>query len=175
MIPRWLRSAQADLEAGVREIPGPAAHPRILEWFAACGQASWAKSDEIANCAAFVGAHLVAAGIPLPKLPLRARSYLEVGAPLPIDRLEHLPEGAILVFSRGAGPQPGPDVLDAPGHTGFFCGLAAPGRVLCLGANQGDELCVAIYPATRLLGARWPTAAWYAAAKNPGNPKIRTI
>jgi len=150
-------SAHRDLLAGVMEIPGPRAHPRILEWFAACGEA-WVRSDETPSCGAFVGAHLVAAGYRPPPLPLRARSYLRFGASLAIDRLEDVPRGAILVFARGADPQPGPDVLDAPGHTGFCAGLASrnPERLLCLGANQGDEVCIAIYPAARLLGARWP-------------------
>ena len=52
-----------------------------------------------------------------------------------------------------SGAQPGPEVLDAAGHVGFFAALE-PGRILLLGGNQANSVTVSSYPSDRLLGVR---------------------
>ena len=57
------------------------------------------------------------------------------------------------MLSRGVGAQPGPDVIAAPGHVGFFAGLDGA-HVLLLAGNQGDAVTVAPFDRTRVLGVR---------------------
>jgi uncharacterized protein (TIGR02594 family) len=152
MEPAWLRFAYEELRKGIREQPGESSESRILRYFEQIG-ASNVQSDETAWCAAFVGSCLSRAGIELPEPRLRARSYLGWGARL---SAVHPPVGAILVLTRGHGPQPGREVLDAPGHVGFFWGHSEPGCVLLLGGNQGNRVGINTYYIHRLLGVRWP-------------------
>ncbi|MCL2915995.1 hypothetical protein L2725_19835 [Shewanella corallii] len=59
----------------------------------------------------------------------------------------------MVILKRGKGAQPGPDVIKAPGHVGFFAGFDG-NDVLVLGGNQSDEVNVGRYPASKLLGIR---------------------
>jgi len=56
-------------------------------------------------------------------------------------------------LQRGTGKQPGPEVLDAPGHVGFYAGVEGS-KVMLLGGNQGDSVSVSRYPKTQILGIR---------------------
>lgn len=142
---RWLEYAWT--EEGVAEVKGPQANPTIVEYFAAVGRPE-ITSDEISWCAAFVGACLKRADVPLPlakdKL-LLARSYLDVGTPIDVAR-----PGAIAVFTRG-------DPAGWQGHVGFVVGETAT-HVAVLGGNQSNKVCVAHFPKSQLLGLRWPIA-----------------
>jgi len=151
--PAWLDWAVGEWRADVREVPGPEHHPRILEYFRLCG-ADWVTDDETPWCAAAVGAALVSTlpGIVLPRGPLRARSYLAWGERMVAEASR---PGALAVFSRGAGAQPGPEVIDAPGHIAILL-ASASSEVFVLGANQGDAWSIRAYPHSRLLGLRWP-------------------
>ena len=64
-----------------------------------------------------------------------------------------MPGFDVVILRRGGGDQPGPEVLDAPGHVGFFAGHEDP-NVLLLGGNQGDSVSVAPFAAARILGVR---------------------
>jgi hypothetical protein len=57
------------------------------------------------------------------------------------------------VLKRGGGRQPGPEVLNAPGHVGFYAGTEGS-KVLVLGGNQSDEVNISRYPKNRILGIR---------------------
>ena len=103
--------------------------------------ASREPHDEVAWCAAFVGACLERAGLATTR-SLMARSYLRWGA-----ALDELRSGAVAVLSRGTDP--------AAGHVGFLIGETA-GHVILLGGNQSDAVTVAAFPNSRLLGLRWP-------------------
>jgi uncharacterized protein (TIGR02594 family) len=80
-----------------------------------------------------------------------ARSWLEWGVGLDVP-----PYGCITVLQRGRGPQPGPEVVDAPGHVGFFLGMANEMDILLLGGNQSNSVNVSLYPKHRVLSHRWP-------------------
>lgn len=141
---KWLETAWS--QVGVEETGGPAATPEIVAYFRDAGRPEVA-SDEVAWCAAFVGACLARNGIH-PALPrggeLRARAYLEVGTAIDSPRI-----GAIAVFRRGSNP--------ALGHVGFVTG-ASKTHIALLGGNQANTVSVAQWPKSALLGLRWPEA-----------------
>jgi len=145
-LPPWLTIALKDL--GVREIPGPEAHPRIVKWFDNTTLRS--TSDEVPNCAAAVCTWLEEAEVFSPR-NARARSFETWGDEL--DLAGPLPIGAVMVFARG---KPG----SGQGHVGLYCGgnqnRNGGGRVALLGANQGDLCCIKRTPCNALLSARWP-------------------
>ena len=148
--PRWLELAWADL--GVAEGPGEANNPRVVRYYADAGHPE-VRADEVAWCAAFVGACLERAGVGSTR-SLMARSYLAWGEALAEPRT-----GAITVLSRGDDP--------SLGHVGFLVGLTASDIVLLAG-NQGDAVSVQAFPRSRVVGVRWPSSA---AATPPSAPK----
>src|SRR5438128_1847520 len=139
--PRWLELAWADL--GVAEGPGDANNPRVVRYYADAGHPE-VRADEVAWCAAFVGACLERAGVACTR-SLMARSYLDWGQALNDPRT-----GAVAVLSRGGDP--------SLGHVGFLIGLTASDVVLLAG-NQGDAVSVQAFPRARLVGLRWPPGA----------------
>ena len=133
---------------GVREISGEASNPHILTMLRL--DSKWPKGDETPWCSAFTNYICWLLRLPRSK-SLRARSWLDVGVPVDINR------GAagfdVVILKRGTGRQPGPENTTAPGHVGFFAGTAAQ-HVLVLGGNQKDAVNVRPYPRSRVLGIR---------------------
>jgi len=136
--PVWMAAAWAEL--GQREVVGDDDNARIRAFFREVGQPA-SLHDEVAWCAAFVGACLERGGLASTR-SLMARSYLRWG-----EKLDDGCLGAVAVLARGSDP--------AAGHVGFLVG-ATRSEVVLLGGNQGDAVSVAAYPRTRLLGLRWP-------------------
>ncbi len=136
--PDWL--VWAWREFGVHEVAGSGNNSRILEMFEAVGHAA-IKDDDVAWCAAFLGACLERSGQASTK-SLRARSYLSWGTPIEEPR-----SGAIAVLSRGSNP--------ALGHVGFIVGLS-DAHIFLLGGNQSDSVNVAAFEKSRVLSYRWP-------------------
>lgn len=133
---------------GVKEIPGRESNDQVLAMLRL--DDSWPADDDVAWCSAF--ANYVAWLLRLPRSKsLRARSWLRVGHPV---QLEHAAIGFDIVVLKSAGSgQPGPDVIEASGHVGFFAGLEGS-RLLILGGNQGNSVNVSSYAKSRLLGVR---------------------
>lgn len=146
--PLWLRIARRELHDGVKEVSGPGDNPRIVQYHAATSGAF--EDDEVPWCSSFVNWCMDQAGISRTN-SARARSWLAWG-----KGITHPPIGAITILSRGVGPQPGPEVIKAPGHVGFYLGEASASEILLLGGNQGDAVNVRAYPAAAVLGFRWP-------------------
>ena len=92
-------------------------------------------NDEVAWCAAFLGACLERAGVASTR-SLMARSYLDWGEPL----ARSLATGAVAVLSRSSDP--------SLGHVGFLVGETAADIIL-LGGNQGDAVTVQAFPRSR--------------------------
>lgn len=140
---KWLDAAFAEL--GQAEIPGSAANPHILQFFADVGLPG-IKSDETSSCAAFVGACLVRSGISLDPIPVGeralARSYTKIGTPISVPRV-----GAICVLPRGN--------VDWQGHTGFVTAFDDT-RVRLLGSNQGNTVKEAWFARKGEIGYCWP-------------------
>ena len=144
--PDWLEWAWREL--GVREQAGSRDNPRIRAMFKDAGHADIAR-DEVAWCAAFVGACLERSGRRSTR-SLMARSYLGWGVPLEAAQL-----GALAVLSRDSDP--------ALGHVGFIVGEAGE-QFQLLGGNQGQEVSVQSFPKSRVIGLRWPKDASSAAS-----------
>ncbi len=135
--PKWLAHGWAEL--GQKEVSGSKDNPRIVSYFADVGRGD-IRNDEVAWCAAFVGACLARAGVEGTG-SLLARSYLSWG----IKAKQRY--GAVAVLSRGRNPR--------QGHVGFLVGEDDK-RVWLLGGNQANRVSVAAYDKSRLLGLRWP-------------------
>lgn len=136
--PKWLAEAWGYL--AVSERPGAASDPQIRAFYETVGHAE-ISDDSVPWCAAFVGACLERSGVGSTR-SLLARSYLDWGEPKDAARF-----GSIAVLSRGTDT--------GAGHVGFVVGETDTNLVL-LGGNQSDEVSVAAFPKSRLLGVRWP-------------------
>lgn len=134
---------------GVKEVAGSTSNSQVLAFLRLDN--AWPSGDEVAWCSAFV--NYVAWLLRLPRSKnLAARSWLGVGQPVQIKDAK---VGDVVIIKRGEGSQPGPEVLAAPGHVGFFAGYdAATDKIHILGGNQGDSVSVASFAGIRLLGIR---------------------
>ena len=133
---------------GVKEIAGTASNPQVLAMLQL--DASWPKGDDVPWCSAF--ANYIAWLLRLPRSKsLMARSWLQVGTPIKIEEADA--GNDIVILKRGGGDQPGPEVISAPGHVGFFAGIEHD-RVLLLGGNQGDAVNISGFPVSRIIGVR---------------------
>lgn len=131
-------------------------NPKVLQYFKDVGH-EWVEDDETAWCAAFVGAMLKRAGLPHTG-KLNARSYLKWGVPVDMKDAQ---EGDVVVFSRG-------DPNGWQGHVAFF--VKEDGTKLqVLGGNQSNQVNIAKYPKSRLLGIRRKKSqkATYTVLKGP--------
>lgn len=135
--PRWLQIAQRF--DGLREIVGPRHNPTIIRWLEKLR--AWWRDDETPWCGVFCAAVMQEAGLPYPKLYMRAKAWSDYGSLLRPDRLA---PGAILVFDRKGG-----------GHVGFYVGEDA-GHYFVLGGNQGNAVNVMKLGKSRLVASRWP-------------------
>jgi len=147
-IPPWLRTLQREARAGVREIPGSEHNPRIVEYGRAVDLT--VTTDEIPWCSNVINWSFWQLSMKRTR-SARARSWLKWGI-----SLQHAALGAVCVFSRGVGPQPGRDVIEAPGHVGLLVDMLEPETVTILAGNQGDRICEQVFPVARLLAMRWP-------------------
>lgn len=136
----------AERFVGIAEVPGTQSNPAILAMLQL--DAAWPGDDSVPWCSAF--ANYIAWLLRLPRSrSLRARSWLAIGQPIPLAVAK--PGFDVVILNRG-GPQD-PDVLEAPGHVGFFAGIDGP-RVFVLGGNQGDKVSVAGFLTSTVLGVR---------------------
>ncbi len=137
---RWMEIAWE--EVGTREIPGARAAPSIVDYFRDSGRPE-ITSDEVAWCAAFVGACLARAGVKpriRPGHELLASSYLEVGTAIDTPRV-----GAIVCVRRNGG---------SGWHVAFVSGWNAT-HLKLLGGNQKNSVCEVWAPREGAV-LRWP-------------------
>lgn len=135
---------------GLKEAPGIASNPQVLAMLRLDG--AWPEGDHVPWCGAF--ANYVCWLLRLVRSKsLAARSWLAVGKMT--DLRSAVVGFDVVILRRGSGNQPGPEVLDAPGHVGFFAGYdAVRGVVYVLGGNQGDAVSIAPFPERDVLGVR---------------------
>ena len=138
MIPTWVDIGRKLL--GEAELPGDRDNPKILELYAAAGHPE-VKHDELAWCAAFVGACLARAGIK-PSGSLGARSYERWGRELSEPCF-----GCVGVMKR-----PG---ASWTGHTGFVVGTTAD-LVIMLNGNVRNRVEITAVARTKFTAFRWP-------------------
>ncbi len=137
----WLDQAWPEL--GTSALAGPLTSGHVSAYYADAGHPEVA-GDDVAWCAAFVGACLERAGIRCTR-SLLARSYLDYGAVLAEPEV-----GCLAIFARGSNPQ--------HGHVAFVVGSTAASLIV-LGGNQGHSVSVAEMPRSQLLSLRWPGAS----------------
>lgn len=143
----WAAIDCASQYLGMSEVPGHQANPAILAMLKL--DARWPTDDAVPWCAGF--ANWVAHNMGLERTKsLRARSWLRVGVEVDADKANG---NTVVIFQRGRGKQPGPDVLNAPGHVAFFSHIE-DGKVWVVGGNQGDKVSLKAYPLSRVLGYR---------------------
>jgi uncharacterized protein (TIGR02594 family) len=134
----WMKYALQ--ECGQKEMRGKAHNnPRILAYHATVGHA---KDDETPWCSAFANWCMLQGGI-RGSGRANARSWLTWGR----HCASRPTFGCVVIFSRP------PKAWN--GHVAFYVGTEA-GKIVVLGGNQHDSVCVAAYPTARLLGYRWP-------------------
>lgn len=130
---------------GLLEAPGATSNPQILAMLRL--DAKWPSGDEVPWCSAFVNYIAWLLNLPRSK-SLAARSWLAVGDPVTEPK-----RGDVVVLQRGGGHQPGPEILQAPGHVGFVASLSGD-TVQVLGGNQANTVSRAAFPLSRVLGYR---------------------
>lgn len=141
----------ANVLVGIAERPGNATHPMIAWAFELSGLPP-NTSDEMAWCGAFQMLTAYLAADDTPNQPARARSWLTVGKPI---ALADARPGDTVILMRGMNAQPGPEVLDAPGHVGRFAGrIVTSKEIILLGGNQSNAVGFARFSEARLLGIR---------------------
>lgn len=124
---------------GVAEVPGAGNNPHILAMLQL--DDAWPEGDEVPWCSAFCNYVCWLLGLPRSK-KLNARSWLEVGYAVTLDEAQR---GDVVILTRGKNP--------AHGHVGFFGGT--DGKVVTLlGGNQGDSVCLADFPVSRIINIR---------------------
>lgn len=109
------------------------------------------EPDETAWCGSFMAAMAWLQALPRPKGPAAARAWLTLSTPIALT--DAIVGFDVVILQRGTGPQPGPDVIKAPGHVGLFGGRERD-RVLILGGNQSNAVTIARYPVAQVLGVR---------------------
>ena len=133
---------------GIKEVPGHQSNPAILAMLKMDMQ--WPEDDATPWCSAF--ANWVAFNMGFERTrSLRARSWLTVGTPVNADEADG---NTVVIFSRGRGKQPGPEVINAPGHVAFYAHHEPHLGVLVVCGNQGDKVSEKRYPISRVLGYR---------------------
>jgi len=138
---------------GLKEVKGTTANPAILAMLKL--DSDWPADDEVPWCSAFV--NYIAWLLHLPRSKsLRARSWLDVGVPVLLDRAQ--PGFDIVVLNR-AGGSPDVNERNGPGHVGFFlnASMSVPDGqtyITILGGNQGDMVSIQKYKVDDLLSVQ---------------------
>lgn len=122
---KWI--AEARKHIGLKEIKGSRHNPIILSWLKKLK--AWWNEDESAWCGLYVAYCLQEANVPIPKHWYRALDYLSYGT-----RLVKPAYGCVAVKARQGG-----------GHVCFVVGQTKEGKLVCLGGNQNDMVCYALY------------------------------
>ena len=132
----------------MKEVPGAAANPLILKMLQL--DQKWPKDDSVPWCGGFLNYICWLGRWPRSK-SLMARSWLSIGTPIPLAQAKIGYD--VVILKRGGAGQPGPTVLNAPGHVGLFAGLEGS-TVHLLAGNQNDSVNVSAFKAANVLGVR---------------------
>lgn len=142
----WIVEARKHI--GLREVKGSKHNPIILSWLKKLK--AWWYEDESAWCATYVAHCLSEVGITVPKHWYRALDYLNYGT-----RLIRPAYGCVAVKQRKGG-----------GHVCFVVGQTKEGKLVCLGGNQNDMVCFAIYDKED-----FDAFMWYGKTSNPAKER----
>lgn len=136
--PAWVIEARKYI--GQKEIKGLKHNPFIVGIWPAIG-ITWFLDDETPWCGGFLAYVMKRVGLKWPKKPAAALSWGTFGT-----KLSRPAVGAIAVKTRKGG-----------GHVTIVVGRDPHGNLLCLGANQNDEVNISAYRPDAFFTFRWPT------------------
>lgn len=131
----WIGEARKHI--GLAEIKGSKHNAEIIKWLTELK--AWWKDDETPWCGVFVAWCLKSAGIPYPKDWYRALAYADK-----TKKLKAPCYGCVAVKTRKGG-----------GHVCFVVGMTPSGKLVCLGGNQSDKVCFALYDKSDFEGFYW--------------------
>lgn len=135
----------------IKEQPGAVQHPFIQWSLSLCGF-GFDAADEVPWCSAILNAvcwllRAARSG------SAAARSWMGIGHG--VELVNAIVGWDVVVLMRGTGKQPGPDVINAPGHVGLFAGLVNGGTMVeVLAGNQHNEVSIQRFPVSQVLGVR---------------------
>lgn len=135
----WIKEAKSLI--GLKEINGVNHNPTIKSWLKSL-KAAW-TDDETPWCGTFVAHCLSSAGRSIPKHWYRAKEYLNYGTELTSPAY-----GCIAVKSRAGG-----------GHVFFVVGETSDGAIVGLGGNQNNQVSLAKFSKSDIVGYVWPSWA----------------
>lgn len=142
----WI--AEARKYIGLREIKGSKHNPTIIQWLKDL-KAWWSNENE-PWCGTFVAHCLQTASVTFPRHWYRALDYLNYGT-----KLIRPAYGCVAVKQRVGG-----------GHVCFVVGQTKEGKLVCLGGNQNDMVCFAIYDRKD-----FDAFMWYGKTSNPAQDR----
>lgn len=132
---------QALATAGLAETLGTPSNPEIMHMAQETGVSGSYPNDDTAWCGLAMGAWVTRAGLKPPPGFLSARNWLHFGDAVTVPEV-----GDTVVFWR-----------DSPtsglGHVAIFL-KERSGWLYVLGGNQGNQVCIAPYLKSRVLGYR---------------------
>lgn len=143
-LPKLLAAALQYL--GVKEIPGAASNPVIIDMAKGLGVDKVYRGDEISWCALFINHLMRLVGKPLVKINgdlynyLRARWMLHWGEEVKIDDARL---GDVVVLERPGG-----------GHVFILIAFTKSGNLIGIGGNQSNKVSIAEFDKNRVLGIR---------------------
>lgn len=144
---RWMSISAREI--GVKETAGATSTPRIIEYRKIAGCDLKGDDGAVAWCKIYVNAMMTLAGLPIAKNWM-ARS---IESDPNFVRLSGPAIGAVCSFWRTS-------KAGSLGHTGFYRGETASGKVLVEGGNESDAVRRAFYPkngqSMGLVGCYWP-------------------
>lgn len=132
---------------GIKEVAGSIANPQILAMLKLDG--NWPHDDSVPWCSGFINYIAWLLGLHRTK-SLMARSWL---AEKIITQSEAKIGFDLVILKRSGANQPGPEILNAPGHAGFFAGFVE-NYVRILGGNQNNSVNISKFSRSRILGIR---------------------
>ncbi|WP_024435547.1 TIGR02594 family protein, partial [Acinetobacter baumannii] len=152
----WIAEAKKHL--GLQEIPGKQHNPTILKWLSELK--AWWADDETAWCGTFVAHCLKSAGIAYPKHWYRALDYVNYGT-----KLAKPAYGCVAIKTRKGG-----------GHVCFVVGRdKKSGKLVCLGGNQSNKVCYALYNDSDFQEFRWYGRTTQPASKRYNLPQLSGV
>ncbi|CAH1688035.1 conserved hypothetical protein [Hyphomicrobiales bacterium] len=138
---KWLTLARDHI--GMREIPGPAHNPAIVDWWRDMGAPF--RDDETPWGGAFMDHILRSSGEETVGTGQVARKWLN----LPVT-LDAPAVGCVVVLWRES-------PTSWKGQAGFLVGKTETSDLLVLAGNQSDAVSIEAFPVSRVLGYRWPS------------------
>lgn len=127
-------------QAGIKEFAGMDDNPEVLKYFNEIGYDGAKLKDETSWCAAFINWVMKQCGQPITG-QLNARSWLDWGVPISMPQT-----GDVVIFWRNS-------PTSWMGHVGLYLREDSQ-YIYVLGGNQGNQVGIAPYHKSRLLGYR---------------------